>query len=173
MNNLVPFQKNASAEKFKIQASFVQKSAFETHLDFVLQGPMNQFLCPSPEEPTRQDDLWKSTCLEAFLGQKNGAYLEINCSPSGHWNAYEFDSYRKGMRPAKHITVRLTRMEKDDEQARFFIQVISEKELELSEVGLSMVLESTNHEKSHWALRHPAAQADFHNAEGWILPATH
>lgn len=172
MNNLVPFQKNTSADKFRIQASFLQKSPFEVHLEFHLNGPINQLLCPSPEEPLRQDELWKSTCLEAFLGQKQGAYLEINCSPSGHWNAYEFDSYRKGMRRAEHITVRLTRLEKDDDEARFFIQVISEKELELSQVGLTMVFESTTHEKSYWALRHPAAQADFHNSEAWTLPAT-
>lgn len=172
MNNLVPFQKNASADKFQIQASFVQKSPFEIHLEFLLRGPISQMLCPPPEEPSRQDELWKSTCLEAFFGQKGSAYLEINCSPSGHWNAYEFESYRKGMRRAEHITVRLTRLEKDDQEARFFVQVISDKEFALSQVGLTMVFESTNHEKSYWALHHTGSVADFHIAETWTLPAT-
>jgi hypothetical protein len=39
-----------------------------------------------------------------------------------------------------------------------------------------MVLESSAHEKSYWALRHPGPQADFHKSEGWTLnpaPATH
>jgi hypothetical protein len=172
MNQLVPFQKTSAAENFKIEASIVRKSAFEVHMEFHLEGKIESLLCPSPEDPTRQDNLWQSTCFEGFLNQKNGGYLEINCSPSGHWNAYEFDSYRQNMRPAHHITVRLTRLEKDDKEARFFIQVISEKELALTHAGLTVVLETKSHEKSHWALRHPAEQADFHHADGWTVSMT-
>lgn len=173
MNKLVPFQKNTPADQFQVLAGLIAKSPFEIHLEFCIEGPLHLLLCPPPQEPARQDELWKSTCLEAFLGYKDGSYLEINCSPNGHWNVYEFDSYRKGMRPADHITVRLTRLEKDEHQAKFFIQVLSDKALSVSQAGLSMVFESTNHEKSYWALSHPSTQADFHDSKAWTLSATH
>lgn len=172
MKKLVPFQKNEFTKKFQIEASFLQKSPFEIHLEFFLRGPINEILCPPPEEPQRRDELWQSTCLEAFLGQKEDGYIEVNCAPSGHWNVYEFDAYRKNMRWASHITVRLTRLEKEGQEAVFFIQVISEKEFSLSQVGLTLVCESVAHEKTYWALCHSGEVADFHRSEDWTITPT-
>ena len=46
----------------------------------------------------RADNLWQTTCFEAFLMPGEGpAYVELNLSPSEHWAAYDFTSRREGM----------------------------------------------------------------------------
>lgn len=172
MNTLRPFQATDFTKNFQIQASLLRKSPFEIHLEFYLKGPLASLQLPPPEEPARQDNLWQSTCFEAFFEKKQGGYIEINCSPNGHWNAYEFTAYREKGPPLESLSVRLTRMEKEAEEARFFIQILCEEELPLERAGLTVVLENTLHEKSYWALHHPASQADFHHADGWTLSAT-
>lgn len=45
----------------------------------------------------QQDFLWEKSCYELFLAfekGKNSPYVEINFSPSGEFNLYQFDSYR-------------------------------------------------------------------------------
>lgn len=48
------------------------------------------------------DFLWENNCYELFLGfgtldknsQQNSPYIEINFSPEGYFNLYQFDGYR-------------------------------------------------------------------------------
>ena len=50
---------------------------------------------------TRQDELWRTTCMELFIGVAGAHdYFELNLSPSFAWNCYHFNSYREGMSPA-------------------------------------------------------------------------
>ena len=51
-----------------------------------------------PANRARADELWQTTCFEAFLEPRAAtAYREFNFSPSGDWAAYDFDGYREGM----------------------------------------------------------------------------
>ena len=44
----------------------------------------------------RKDDLWKATCFEFFIALPNQPqYWEYNLSPSGDWNVYRMDAYRR------------------------------------------------------------------------------
>ncbi len=64
-----------------------------------LSGPLDLIKIPATADPpVRKDRLWEQTCFEFFL-KVNGSvpYFEFNCSPSGCWNVYRFDDYRKGM----------------------------------------------------------------------------
>lgn len=45
----------------------------------------------------QQDFLWETHCYELFLAfsnEKNSPYLEVNFSPTGAFNLYQFDGYR-------------------------------------------------------------------------------
>ena len=68
---------------------------------FRFEGDIAAIKIPETQEPTRSDELWKSTCFEIFWQPENGTnYREFNLSPSTRWACYEFDDYRSNMRDA-------------------------------------------------------------------------
>ncbi|MET0309199.1 MAG: hypothetical protein ABW023_10880, partial [Sphingomonas sp.] len=47
--------------------------------------------------PERTDDLWMTTCFEAFVqAEGDTAYHEFNFATSGNWAAYRFEARREG-----------------------------------------------------------------------------
>jgi hypothetical protein len=130
------------------------------HFRYLVEGAEDLIL-PDPADPARADDLWKTTCFEAFVGLNSESYLEYNFSPSGQWAAYRFDSYRKGMReePAE-VEVWL-------EGGEGWIAVEAAVESTALNPGsilaLTAVVEERGGHKSYWALAHPAGPPDFHD----------
>ena len=64
-----------------------------TNIWFGVGAPAERFAISEPAEPTRADELWKTTCFEAFLrplGEER--YREWNFAPSSQWAAYDFTS---------------------------------------------------------------------------------
>ena len=112
----------------------------------------------------RTDDLWQTTCFELYLKPLGGeGYCELNLSPSERWNAYDFDSYRAGMRerPFPHEPECTMR------QGSTF--AIFDAALPLGglpqgdcAVGLCAVIEEAGGALSYWALAHPEGKPDFH-----------
>lgn len=180
MKTLIPFTATSLTENFSVKANLLKTSSQTLFIEFLIHGPIDLISWPSSEAPHpdtstllpggRKDELWKSTCLEAFFssGTKNeDPYAEINCSPNGDWNAYSFQSYREGMMPSSEISVHLTQKKSNEHTAQFWVEIQSTAPLNIHSVGLSMVMEFTTGEKSYWALRHPASVADFHSKVGW------
>src|SRR5215211_7556622 len=66
-------------------------------LDYLLSGDITNILLPPvSHHPGRRDELWKATCFEFFLAIKTQlGYWEFNISPSGDWNVYQMDAYRR------------------------------------------------------------------------------
>lgn len=127
--------------------------------------------------PTRKDDLWKTTCFEIFIAVKNSpGYWEFNLSPSGEWNAYVMDAYRQvNMREEARVQQMQFAVKKDTECFSL------EGELNLSaciteesriEVGIASVIKINDGRESFWALTHPPAVADFHLRNNFILEFT-
>jgi hypothetical protein len=153
----------------KIEA-LIWRDEGEFDLDFRLFGSPLRVKLPQPKaKPARTDELWRTTCFEAFIRPRGGdAYFELNLSPSGDWASYRFDSYRVGMREAAIVGhsdpdvwneagIRM-------QDARF--DIAGEPELDPSkgwEIGLSAVIEEIDGTKSYWALGHGAGPPDFHN----------
>ncbi len=162
---------------------------------FVLSGrvpaDIESLVVPDMREPLlrkRQDELWKSTCLEVFVASvERHSYLEMNLSPSGDWNLYAFDKYRAGMRPASDPHPPMLKMEPSasgDTLAWHGALRIQEfgghanLEGELSEIlaspglviGATAVLEYKSGEREYWALAHAGTQPDFHLRESFRLP---
>lgn len=143
---------------------------------YVIDGKIDDLLLPPvSRNPSRKDELWKATCFEFFLGIKNEpGYWEFNMSPSGDWNAYRMDAYRRiGFREEIEIYQLPFVFKKVSKRYLLDVSVdlmpILPPEQEV-QMGITAVLETKEGSESYWALAHPAPQADFHLRESFILP---
>jgi len=135
-------------------------------LEFDLAGPVETVLWPGTAARVHTDELWRTTCFEAFV-RTEGGYVEYNLSPSGAWAAYRFDGYREGMRrleiPAPFIVTRMV-------QGRFVLTVdLSLPEDATGPVGLTAVIERFDGSIAYWALAHPSDKPDFHHSDSLAL----
>lgn len=135
-------------------------------LEYRLAGPVETVLWPPPAPRRHTDDLWRTTCFEAFVETADG-YAEINLSASGAWAAYSFDSYRRGMRPletpAPFIVTRHA-------PGVFALTVDLTLPTGASgRLGLSAVVQGLDGAVSYWALAHPSDKPDFHHPDSFAL----
>lgn len=131
---------------------------------------------PAPMIPTECDGLWQHTCCEAFISAPNAAdYLEFNFSPSGCWAAYRFDDYRlrdESFRCASAPQIEFTSHEQGFELTAVLGSALIRSlwpEQALWQIGLTAVIETTDGQKSYWALRHDDVQPDFHVRTQFLL----
>jgi len=139
-------------------------------LSYVVSGRIGDLRVPPVVAPARADELWRRTCFEAFVRASPGpTYYEFNFSPSTQWAAYQFSSYRSGMRVATEIAA--PRIEVRSDKVTYTLQAALELDGLSSplHLGLSAVLEETNGHKSYWALAHPPGKPDFHHADCFAL----
>jgi hypothetical protein len=162
-----------------IPAITLTGSAFVEHqrlaVRYRLAGNVEDILLPSPSHlPRRRDELWKATCLEFFLACKGAPpYWEFNLSPSGDWNVYRMEAYRRiGFCEESAIESLpfVFRREADG----FSLQASVDLRPNLSpgqdlEMGLTAVIQTRDGNETYWALAHPGTEADFHLREGFIL----
>src|SRR5260221_5889916 len=100
--NLFPHPATPPADPpFKVWVNVEHSAAFgvtaTTNIWFGVGAPASRFVIPPPADPRRADDLWKTTCFEAFLRDPGGeAYREWNFAPSAEWAAYDFTASRDG-----------------------------------------------------------------------------
>jgi hypothetical protein len=138
-------------------------------LRFTVSGRIAAIKLAPPSEPLRTDELWQTTCFEAFVETAPRAgYYEFNLAPSSKWAAYHFTGYREGMALAElsppaiitganhaHIDVdALIYLPPSDAPWR---------------LALTAVIEETDGTKSYWAVAHPPGKPDFHHADGFVL----
>jgi len=144
-------------------------------LGFVFHGAaerLAEIVLPESSSPVRADGLWQHTCCEAFVGVPGEpGYREFNFSPSGAWAAYAFAGYREALPlplgpvppiafvPAAGALTLATTL------AAGWLPKVPKLHL-----GLSVVIETIDGERSYWALAHPAAQPDFHHRDSFVLP---
>ena len=173
---LLPYLKSKETQDFKIIVS-VLKEGSTFKLEYTLIGNLDEILLPPPKLPVeRKDNLWKSTCFEAFITwEKNPGYFELNLSPSGDWNFYSFQGYRLGQKQedrVKGLTHSVTQSEPGI--------VVHKVTLDLSEVlkdarperllyGLTTVLQKKDGSQSYWAIEHRSLVPDFHVRESFSL----
>jgi hypothetical protein len=134
-----------------------------TNIWFGISAPAGRFRIAAPAEPERRDELWRTTCFEAFIRPLGrDGYTEWNFAPSGHWACYEFSTYRQGMVEAEVDKPPYIRTEDNLTwwTAGATITLAADVNWEL---GLSAVLEEQDGTKSYWALAHPSIEPDFHD----------
>jgi hypothetical protein len=134
-----------------------------TNIWFGIGAPAHRFVIPPPVESDRADELWRTTCLEAFL-QADGeaAYTEWNFAPSGQWAAYTFSDYRTDMAPAEIGSPPYIRFEDNLTWWALGATIAVPADAGWN-LGLSAVLEETGGTKSYWALSHVQDKPDFHD----------
>ncbi len=136
-----------------------------------------QLVWPENKIEARKDELWKSTCLEAFLYFPDGKYFELNFAPSGEWNAYSFDSYRGGMKQEALLS-ELSDFKSAKIGGPRAIAYELSLQIDLAQavkspqhfrLGLTCVIETVDGERSYWSLKHSGEKPDFHDSRGHIL----
>jgi hypothetical protein len=154
------------------------KIAYRDHrivLNYRLAGNLEDIVLPASSNPGRKDDLWKATCFELFVALKNQPqYWEFNLSPSGDWNVYRMDAYRRvGFREETSIQQLSLDVQRVDDaltlEAEIDLNSIFQRNDDL-EIGITAVIQIEDGSETYWALAHPAPQADFHLRESFILP---
>jgi hypothetical protein len=138
-----------------------------TNIWFGVGAPAERFVIPKSEEPARKNELWKSTCFEAFFRGEGEAYREWNFAPSGDWAAYDFTACREGMSEAQ-VSAPYLRME--DNMTWWTVgATIATDATQPWHLGLSAVLEEKDGTKSYWALAHcNPGKPDFHLADCFV-----
>jgi hypothetical protein len=172
--DLVPHPSTPPANpSFKVWATVDHAGALgataTTNIWFGVSAPAERFIIPKLTEPWRADELWRTTCLEAFVrGQEDDNYREWNFAPSGNWAAYDFSAYREDMARAEVGSPPYIRMEDNFTwwSVGATIAVEAGKQWQL---GLSAVLEEKDGTKSYWALAHPPGEKpDFHHPDCFV-----
>ena len=161
-----------SKPEFKVWANVDYAGAFgataTTNIWFGVGAPASRFVIAAAEEPSRADELWKTTCFEAFLREAGSdAYQEWNFAPSGQWAAYKFSDYREGMAELEVGAPPYIRVE-DNLTWWTLGATIAVEAGKKWDFGLSVVLEEANGAKSYWALAHASGRPDFHAADCFI-----
>lgn len=171
--SLLPFP-TANIPEITITGKISRRNNLLT-LHYSVSGRVEEILLPSLiASHSRRAELWKQTCFEFFLAKKGQPqYWEFNLSPSGDWNAYQMDAYRRvGFREETSVQ----RLQFFMQQATGMITLDAQVDLDSIiqqgddiEVGITAIVQTNDGYETYWALTHPAPQADFHIRESFIL----
>ena len=158
----------------RIEANVARHKAGALALCFTVSGEIAKLALPALKAPARADELWQSTCFEAFIrSPSDKVYYEFNFAPSGEWAAYRFDGYRRAMTVAYEIDP--PKIEIKSNGQSFMLEAslaLDEANMNLEsplELGLSAVIEEADGAKSYWALNHPPGAPDFHHGDCFAL----
>ena len=171
--SLIPFP-DSNIPEITIRGKIARLNNLLT-IHYSLTGKIETILLPKPSDhPSRKDNLWKATCLEFFLAMpEQPSYWEFNLSPSGDWNVYYMEAYRRvGFREETLIQRLPFTVQREAEcvslEASIELSPIicSEKAIQ---VGITSVIQSDVGHETYWAILHPNPQADFHLRESFIL----
>jgi hypothetical protein len=166
---LIPHPATPPSAPLKLWASVEHAASLgavaSTNIWFGVGAPAGRFAIPEAKEPARADDLWQTTCFEAFLRIPGAdAYREWNFAPSGEWAAYDFESRREGRADAD-VGPPYIRVE-DNLTWWALGATIAVAADAVWTLGLSAILEEQDGTKSYWALAHPPGdKPDFHAAD--------
>jgi hypothetical protein len=165
--DLIPHPATPPAEPFRLWANVDYAGAFGAtatcNIWFGIDLPLDRFKVAQSDNPRRTDELWKSTCFEAFVqAEGDDAYREFNFAPSGDWAAYDFTGRRTGMAEAPLGNPPYIRIEDNltwwTLGATFAVEAGRKWRM-----GLSAVIEEQTGTKSYWALAHGGDRPDFHD----------
>ncbi len=169
--SLVPHPATPPSEPFKVWATVdhiasLGAAVATTNIWFGVGAAAERFVIPNLTEPWRADDLWRTTCFEAFLGASGeNAYREWNFAPSGNWAAYDFSGPRQDMARADVAAPPYIRMEDNFTWWTLGATIAVEADRRWR-LGLSAVLEEKSGTKSYWAIAHPPGdKPDFHHPD--------
>jgi hypothetical protein len=134
--------------------------------------PVKQFVICLPAKAERTDDLWHSTCFEAFVAIDGSTeYIEFNFTPSSRWAAYQFEDIRKGRTDLSLLAAPKIHLDSREDyfalEAR--VQLPDKWRKKDLNIGVAMVVTEISSKTSYWALNHKKAHPDFHDRSCFII----
>ena len=124
-----------------------------------------------PQQGQRKDELWTTTCFEAFLAAPGEQrYWEVNLAPNGDWAVYRFDGYRSGQTQQELGTPPMVRLQRGAHQLRLDARIALEPWWTSGlcpDLALTAVVDRGPEGLSHWALGH-GRKADFHDRSTFL-----
>ena len=159
------------AHALEVSAKACRDDAGDIMLRYRVVAPNGLLSIPAPQAPGPADNLWQTTCCEAFIGHPGAEdYLEFNLSPSGQWAVYRFERYRQrdmAFAPAASPIIDFAPTPDGFTLlARLPATLLPVGELAIS---LTAVIETLDGDKHYWALTHVGEQPDFHLAQSFTL----
>lgn len=159
-----------SAAVERIDVSFTGMSGSTLTICYAATGTLARLRVPQPCVSRRADALWRHTCCELFIAATDAtAYSEFNFSPSSEWAAYEFDSYRQGMRPLSLPHPPRITVTSSESQWSMNASVECDVVPAGAMLAFCVVTEEADGRLSYWALAHPPGKPDFHHADGFAF----
>jgi hypothetical protein len=170
---LVPFPSNITPN-IKITGE-IMRVGNKISLRYEVNGDIDRVLLSSKApSSSRTDDLWKATCFEFFIAIPDQPhYWEFNLSPSGDWNVYVMEAYRRvGFREEVVFTQLPFVFRKSQDKLSLDISLDLSPILQpkqVVQVGIASIIQTTDQTETYWALAHPGPQADFHLRESFTI----
>ena len=153
-----------------IRAGCELLSATVLRFRFLVRGSIDELVVPPPSLPIRANNLWRTTCFEAFLAPAEGSsYVELNFSPSSQWAAYDFSAYRQGMVQAALPAPPEIEVERNADGLEMIATISLNVAAESCRLRLCAVIEEQNGYLSYWADSHPGDKPDFHRQDCFTL----
>ncbi len=162
---MIQLKEFSNAQNFELVFSYTQRD-LELSLRYRIRGPINLLY---PEKlpslsMSASHDLWKKTCLEAFLFKKNSEqYCELNFNILGEYSFLFFESYR--MPCKEHTKLEIVGIQRQLTQnevvGEALIRVPSNSQFFLSPTA---ILAPKDQAQLFFALEH-AGKADFHSKQ--------
>lgn len=137
-------------------------------ITYRLSGDLSKLVWPAQGGGQRRDELWKTTCFEAFFrAQDSEHYVEFNFAPNGDWAAYQFSGHRSDQ---TRLTCSEPIVDSSLNQNTAIVQVTLPEGLPAQGdhpilFGPTAILEATDETHSFWALHHALIKPDFHHIE--------
>ena len=172
---LLPHPDSRSSAVSGLDVTLSHHSLDALTVAYRVTGSLDDLIWPAARQPARADELWHHTCFEVFLSTPdNTSYYEFNFAPTLLWAAYQFETYRKGMKALEGIMPPHLETQSDAQShlltASLNLNGIAQIEQASKwRLGVSAIIEETNGQKSYWALAHPKGKPDFHHSDCFTL----
>ena len=166
---LVPHPEHPGDAVDSVVATVARRSASELVLRYLVSGRIGEVVLPPSAPPERADNLWQTTCFEAFLRPVDAVpYVELNFSPSGRWAAYDFTAYRAGMVPLCLLAPPEIALARGENELTVSVRVGLDLPADDYAVALTAVVEERSGRKSYWAASHGGDAPDFHDPSCFV-----
>ncbi len=168
MLQLISHANSPSKSVRSIECYAKLNAAGQLWIRYHVEAPVDDLILSTMETTQRADDLWKTTCFEAFLSFGIATnYIELNFASSGNWAAYAFCDYRDKSGNLALDTHPEIGIDFGDDY--FALEAIVDLPKDIAQtavaLGLSAVIEEKGEAISYWALSHASEKPDFHDRD--------
>ena len=171
---LTPFDPLPVEFNLSVGGHISRPNAETIQVHYQVTGDLNSVVIPQrTNPPVRRDELWTTTCLEMFIGDKElSPYWEFNLSPNSDWNIYKLSDYRSNLKPDIEYQDLDSVINNTVDHFELKLVCPLPRDLQKSqtiEVAICAVIQFKQGPITYWGLNHGGVEADFHRRDGFVL----